>query len=103
MRDLGKRGPVDRATAHGAGRIEVLQLDVNSSGSREAAIETVKERHGRLDVLVNNAGVAALGPVELEDVETTRLLFETNVFGPLALCQLVIPLMRDQGGGRIVN
>ena len=58
---------------------------------------------GRIDGLVNNAGFGQRGPIELVPVESIRQNFETNLFSLIALTQLVIPIMREQGKGRIVN
>ncbi len=83
--------------------ITPLVLDVTVEASRVAAIQEAVRRAGRLDALVNNAGYGAYGPLEEVSPEETRAQFETNVFGALRLCQLVIPTLRAQGGGRIVN
>jgi NAD(P)-dependent dehydrogenase (short-subunit alcohol dehydrogenase family) len=103
MRDLTRRSELDRAVADVADRVDVVQLDVTDPGSRAAAVETTLARYGRLDILVNNAGISLLGSAEVVDEPTMRALFETNVFGPLALIKLLLPQMRAQGGGRIVN
>lgn len=80
-----------------------LALDVADEASRRAAVEAVEAEHGALGVLVNNAGYSQSGAVESVPDERVRAQFETNVFGPLALCRLVLPAMREQGWGRIVN
>ncbi len=63
----------------------------------------VKEYFGRIDILVNNAGRGYDAPVELVDIDTLRYIWDLNVIGPLAAMQAVIPIMRAQGGGSIVN
>ncbi len=83
--------------------IAVLPLDVCDEESRIEAINTVVRQAGRLDALVNNAGLNIGGPLELVSLEDARAQFETNVWGALRLAQLAIPVMRQQGGGRIVN
>jgi NAD(P)-dependent dehydrogenase (short-subunit alcohol dehydrogenase family) len=83
--------------------VEVLELDVTDGASRERLIEEVVRRHGRIDVLVNNAGVGLVASVEDTEDRAERRLFETNYFGPVALIRKVLPIMRAQGGGRIVN
>jgi len=80
-----------------------LALDVTDEASRRAAVEAVEAEHGAVGVLVNNAGYSQSGAVESVPDERVRAQFETNVFGPLALCRLVLPRMREQGWGRIVN
>lgn len=81
----------------------VAPLDVTDSQSRKAAIDLVMERFGRIDALINNAGISARGSFEDTSEELWRRIFETNLFGPLELARLVLPIMREQGGGRIVN
>ena len=66
-------------------------------------VQKVLERYGRIDILINNAGRAYDAPIERIDVDTYRQLFEVDVIGPLIAMQLVIPIMRKQGGGAIVN
>ena len=78
-------------------------LDVTDAVQRRRAIEQTVERFGRLDVLINNAGIAASASVEDTPEELSRKLFETNYFAPVEMMRLVLPIMRDQGGGRIVN
>ena len=80
-----------------------LALDVTDDGSMRAAVETVEQEHGAVGVLVNNAGFSQSGAVETVSLDQVRRQFETNVFGPARLCQLVLPRMRAQGWGRIVN
>jgi NAD(P)-dependent dehydrogenase (short-subunit alcohol dehydrogenase family) len=81
----------------------VLPLDVTDDASRRACVEAALAAHGRIDVLVNNAGYAEMGPVEQVPLEAWRRQLETNVLGPVALVQLLLPGMRQRGQGRIVN
>jgi len=83
--------------------IETLRLDVCDAESIGAAVEAIMERAGRLDVLVNNAGVNTFGPIVETPIDKIRSLFETNVLGLLAVTQAVFPRMADQRSGRIVN
>ena len=81
----------------------VLQLDVTDDASMVAAVHAVETEHGAVSVLVNNAGYGEMGPLEELAMVDVRREFETNVFGLLRMCQLVLPGMRQQGYGRIVN
>ena len=80
-----------------------LALDVTDEASMVAAVDAVKAESGRIDALVNNAGYSQSGAAETLDVDEVRRQFETNVFGLLRLSQLVLPSMREQRDGRIVN
>lgn len=84
-------------------RTAVLRIDVTEQATTVRAIEQILNRAGRLDAVVNNAGINVGGPLELVSLEDARLQFETNVWGALLLTQLAVPIMRRQGGGRIVN
>jgi NAD(P)-dependent dehydrogenase (short-subunit alcohol dehydrogenase family) len=81
----------------------VLALDVTDERSMRAAVETVREETGAVGVLINNAGYSQSGAVESVPLELARRQFETNVFGLLQCTLLVLPGMREQGWGRIVN
>ena len=91
-----------RAQAVGVA-VEVLQLDVNDIGSVGAAIEEVIRREGRIDVLVNNAGIGIEGAVEDFDDDEVLAVFETNLFGVIRVTRAVLPHMRSQGSGTIVT
>jgi NAD(P)-dependent dehydrogenase (short-subunit alcohol dehydrogenase family) len=80
-----------------------LALDVVDEGSRQAAVDAVVAAEGAVGVLINNAGYSQSGAVESIPDDRVRDQFETNVFGPLALCRLVLPGMREQGWGKIVQ
>jgi NAD(P)-dependent dehydrogenase (short-subunit alcohol dehydrogenase family) len=83
--------------------VHSLALDVTSPDQREAAVAETIERFGRVDVLVNNAGRTQVGAVEETTDEELRSLFELHFFAPAALTRLVLPHMRRQGGGVIVQ
>jgi NAD(P)-dependent dehydrogenase (short-subunit alcohol dehydrogenase family) len=80
-----------------------LSLDVTDEDSMRAAVTAVEDAEGAVGVLVNNAGYSQSGAIETLPLDRLRAQFETNVFGLVRLCQLVLPGMRRQGGGRIVN
>jgi NAD(P)-dependent dehydrogenase (short-subunit alcohol dehydrogenase family) len=82
---------------------ELLQLDVDDEASIEAAVATIEEDDGAVGVLVNNAGFSQSGAVEEVPMDRVRRQFETNVFGAVRLIQRVLPGMRRQGWGKIVN
>jgi NAD(P)-dependent dehydrogenase (short-subunit alcohol dehydrogenase family) len=84
-------------------RVHAVRLDVTSAADREAAVAAALDRFGRIDVLVNNAGRTQVGAVEETTDEELRALFDLHFFGPAALTRLVLPAMRDQGGGAIVQ
>ena len=86
-----------------AANIEIAPLDVTDPRSRQNALEAARTRYGRIDVLVNNAGIAYFASIEDASEAVVRQVFETNFFGPLALMQAILPTMREQGSGRIVN
>ncbi|WP_374545129.1 oxidoreductase [Rhodoblastus sp.] len=80
-----------------------LALDVDKPDQIAAAVKATAEKFGRIDVLVNNAGYGYLAAVEEGEDAAIRALFETNVFGLAAMCRAVLPIMRAQNGGAIVN
>ncbi len=80
-----------------------LQLDVTDDESMRAAVDTIEREHGAVGVLVNNAGYSQSGAVESVTIDEARRQLETNVLGTARLTQLVLPGMRRQGSGRIVN
>src|ERR671913_8670 len=82
---------------------ELLSLDVTDEDSMRTAVDEVERREGAVGVLVNNAGYSQSGAVEAVPMEKVRRQFETNVFGLARMCQLVLPGIRRQGYGRIVN
>jgi NAD(P)-dependent dehydrogenase (short-subunit alcohol dehydrogenase family) len=96
-RKAGRLGELERAGCR------VLELDVTDERSRAAAVRRVEAEHGAVGVLVNNAGHGGGGPVEEVPLGIVRETFETNVFAVIRLCQLVLPGMRAQRSGLIVN
>ncbi|MDV7138653.1 SDR family oxidoreductase [Maribacter sp. TH_r10] len=82
---------------------DLLELDVRDVDSIQKAISELLEKEGRLDVLINNAGVGITGPIEETPHEEILKTFETNFHGPLHMIKAVLPQMRKQGNGRIIN
>src|SRR3712207_6452812 len=102
---LAKAGYETWATARrpetlaGIEGVRTAALDVTDEASMQAAVEL----SGGVDVLVNNAGYAEMGPVEAVPIDTWRRQFETNVFGLVRMTQLVLPHMRANRWGRVIN
>jgi len=94
------RRPEDRAALT---EFSMLALDVRSDDSVRVALQEIRSRAGRLDVLVNNAGVRFLGAAEETSVDEAKAVFETNFFGAHRVTAAALPLLREAGGGRIVN
>jgi NAD(P)-dependent dehydrogenase (short-subunit alcohol dehydrogenase family) len=92
----------DIAAAH-PGQVEALTLDVTDPAAIEAAVQDVIARHGRIDVLVNNAGRGHVGAAEETSDAELRSLFDVHVFGPAALTRAVLPYMRERRAGAIVQ
>lgn len=83
--------------------MEVVQLDLTQDESIVNAVNTILEKEGRVDILINNAGYGSYGSVEEVPLEEAKRQFEVNIFGLARLTQLIIPTMRKQKSGRIVN
>jgi NAD(P)-dependent dehydrogenase (short-subunit alcohol dehydrogenase family) len=92
----------DIAAAH-PGQVEALALDVTDTAAIEAAVQNVIARHGRIDVLVNNAGRGHVGAAEETSEAELRSLFDVHLFGPAALTRAVLPYMRERRSGAIVQ
>jgi NAD(P)-dependent dehydrogenase (short-subunit alcohol dehydrogenase family) len=94
---------LDRMAGLAAAGATLLKLDLTDDVSIVAAVNTIKNEAGRIDVLVNNAGYGSYGALEDVPLDEGRRQFEVNVFGLARLCQLVLPTMRAQKSGKIVN
>ncbi|SNX63795.1 short-subunit dehydrogenase [Streptomyces sp. TLI_55] len=92
----------DLVAAH-PDQVEALRLDVADTAAAEAAVRDVVARHGRIDVLVNNAGRTHVGAFEETGEDELRALFDVHVFGPAALVRAVLPSMRERRSGAIVQ
>jgi NAD(P)-dependent dehydrogenase (short-subunit alcohol dehydrogenase family) len=105
MRDLGRRERLDQAaaTAGVAEQLDIRTLDVTNFDAIPAFVDAVVRDHGRLDVLVNNAGFAVAGFAEDIKLEELRYQFETNFFGAVAMTKAALPTMRRQHSGHIIQ
>ncbi len=83
--------------------IEMLAMDVDDDASVERGIAELRRKGGRVDAVVNNAGWALQGAVEDSSIAEARAQMETNFFGVFKVCRALLPVMREQGGGHIVN
>ena len=95
--------PLEEAARREGLELAVIELDVTDAESSERAVREVLRRAGRLDALVNNAGIGGGGPLEEVSEDLLRQIFETNFFGPMRLMRLVVPIMRKARSGAIVN
>ncbi len=95
-----RTGEMDDLKAKGMG---VVSLDLTNDASIVEAVNTILSKEGRIDILVNNAGYGSYGAVEDVPLDEARRQFEVNLFGMARLTQLILPTMRKQHAGRIVN
>jgi NAD(P)-dependent dehydrogenase (short-subunit alcohol dehydrogenase family) len=107
-RGFSERGDTVVATARDPSRIPggdkftCLRLDVTDQSSIDSAVKATIAKHGRIDVLVNNAGIGLLGALEIVPEEQLKRVFDTNVFGAMAVTRAVLPHMREQHAGRVI-
>ena len=94
---------LQEAAEKGGWNLEIVQLDVDDPVSAERAVHQVLQKAGRIDVLINNAGIAAPGPIETLSDAAWKAVFETNFFGAMRLIRLVVPGMRERRDGTVVN
>jgi NAD(P)-dependent dehydrogenase (short-subunit alcohol dehydrogenase family) len=105
MRDLARRDRLEHAVAAAgvAAQFDVRALDVTKFDTIQSFVDSVVSDYGRLDVLVNNAGFAVAGFAEDIKLDELRLQFETNFFGAVAMTKAVLPTMRRQHSGHIIQ
>tara|TARA_B100000686_G_scaffold296432_1_gene328003 strand:- start:328 stop:1107 length:780 start_codon:yes stop_codon:yes gene_type:complete len=103
MRDLAKAGPLKDAADSERLSISFHALDVTDQDSIDRVITEINSSHGKVDCLINNAGLSNACPLEIYPEAEHRALFETNYWGPIRLIQAVLPSMREQKNGAIVN
>lgn len=92
-----------RGDAETDSKVNCLKLDLTNTDSIKQAVQTVLQKEGRIDILINNAGMHTGGPIETSPVEDIKLQLDTNFMGMVHLTREVLPLMRQQGGGTIIN
>ena len=80
-----------------------LKLDLTDTESIQSAVRTIQDKEGRIDVLINNAGMHTGGPIETSPIGNIKLQMDTNFLGMVNLTREVLPVMRKQGGGTIIN
>jgi len=102
MRNLDRRGELDAAAARNNVQLDVLQLDIKDQASIQKAVATITSRTGELYALVNNAGSILRGYFEDVSEQEVREIFESNVFGTMAVTRAVLPMMRKAHRGSIV-
>ena len=103
MRNLSKGDSIVEIGSKEKLPLKVIQLDVNDDKSVSNAIDIIDKENGRIDVLVNNAGFDLFGSLEELTIEEIKGQFETNFFGVVRTTKAVVPIMRKQGSGTIIN
>ncbi|MBE7175811.1 MAG: SDR family NAD(P)-dependent oxidoreductase [Mucilaginibacter polytrichastri] len=84
-------------------RVLTLELDVTKAEQVKSVVKKAHDHFGRLDIVLNNAGYSLVGTIEESTADDVRAMYETNVFGPLAVIQAALPLLREQGYGHIIG
>jgi NAD(P)-dependent dehydrogenase (short-subunit alcohol dehydrogenase family) len=103
MRNLAKQDSIQSVAEKEHLPVRTVQLDVTDENSVKNAIQWILSESGRIDLLVNNAGYGMTGAFEDIGMDEIKSLYETNVFGVIRVTQAVLPIMRKQGSGRIIN
>jgi NAD(P)-dependent dehydrogenase (short-subunit alcohol dehydrogenase family) len=102
MRNFGRRKPLDAAAKEAGVSLDVRQLDITAFGTLPGFVEQVVRDHGRIDVLVNNAGFSVSGFAEDLTLDEIKQNFETNFFGHVAMTKAALPVLRKQKSGHII-
>jgi len=103
MRDTKKAGKILEVAKKETLKLEVLEIDVDKEYTVKSAVQKISNEKGRIDVLVNNAGHFLVGCLEDLTIDDLKSQFETNFFGVVRMIQAVLPIMRKQKSGNIVN
>ncbi|HYY86344.1 MAG TPA: SDR family oxidoreductase [Nitrososphaeraceae archaeon] len=103
VRNLSKARKIEDLIDREGLPLKILHLDVNDNQSIKLAVKRVLSDTGRLDVLINNAGYGMFGPIEEITTQEVKKQFETNFFGTIRVIKAIVPIMRKQGNGIIVN
>lgn len=103
VRDLTKAKKIQEVIDKEKLPLKIIPLDVNDPEAISKAIRDILYDSGKIDVLINNAGYGMFGPIEDITIEDVKLQFETNFFGIIRLIKAIVPIMRKQGYGTIVN
>lgn len=103
MRNINSSQPLLDIAKKDSLPLQVFPLDINNDNSVKEAIDRIMQKFERIDVVVNNAGYGLIGALEDIPMEEIKAHFETNLFGPIRVLQAVLPIMRKQRKGTIVN
>jgi NAD(P)-dependent dehydrogenase (short-subunit alcohol dehydrogenase family) len=103
IRNLAKQDSIQSIAEKERLPVRTVQLDVTDENSVKNTIQSIISESGRIDLLVNNAGYGLTGAFEDIEIDEIKALYETNVFGVIRVTQAVLPIMRKQGSGRIIN
>jgi len=103
MRNLSKKTEIKEISDSENLEIECIGLDVKDDNSVKNAVLTILENEGRIDVLINNAGYGIIGGIEDTSIEETKEIFDTIYFGAVRMIQNILPIMKKQSSGQIIN
>lgn len=103
VRDLSKAERIQEITNKEKLPLKIIRLDVNEDESIRIAIQKIISDSGGIDILINNAGYGMFGPIEEISIKEIKEQFETNFFGTIRLIKAIVPIMRKQRNGTIVN
>ena len=103
VRDLSKADRIQEITNKEKLPLKIIRLDVNEDESIRIAIQKIISDSGGIDILINNAGYGMFGPIEKISIKEIKEQFETNFFGTIRLIKAIVPIMRKQRNGTIVN